>query len=240
VYCGIKNVPLEIEHIIPKSRGGSNRVSNLTLACQSCNQEKGNQTAEEFGHPNVQKLAKTPLKDASAINATRWELYQTLQQFCLPLELGTGGRTKYNRAVQNYPKTHWLDAVCVGESGQSVFFSPNHQPLVVKAVGRGNRQMTKPDKYGFPRATRQRKKVYFGFQTGDMAKAVVMSGKKVGIYVGKVAVRASGKFNITTSTETIQGIHHRFFNIIHKSDGYTYMKGETALIPMPKGRGIRA
>ncbi|MCL4255223.1 MAG: HNH endonuclease, partial [Anaerolineae bacterium] len=239
-YCGAKNVPLEIEHIIPKSRGGSNRVSNLTLACQSCNQKKGNQTAHEFGYPNVQKLAKAPLKDASAINATRWKLYETLQQFCLPIELGTGGRTKYNRAVQNYPKTHWLDAVCVGESGQAVFVSPNHQPLVIKAVGRGNRQMTKPDKYGFPRATRQCKKVYFGFQTGDMAKAIVTSGKKVGMYVGKVAVRASGNFNITTSTETIQGIHHRFFKSIHKSDGYTYVKGERALLPIPKGRGFRA
>ncbi|MCL4255790.1 MAG: HNH endonuclease, partial [Anaerolineae bacterium] len=99
------------------------------------------------------------------------------------------------------------------------------------------RQMTKPDKYGFPRATRQRKKVYFGFQTGDMAKAMVTSGKKIGIYVGKVAVRASGAFNITTATETIQGIHHRFFKFIHKSDGYTYMKGE---MPMSKGGGFRA
>ena len=228
VYCGIKDVPLEIEHIVSKSRGGSNRVSNLTLTCHSCNQKKGNQTADEFGHPHVQKLAKTPLKDASAINATRWKLYETLQGFRLPIELGTGGRTKYNRAIQNYPKTHWLDAVCVGESGQAVFVSPNHQPLVIKAVGRGNRQMTKSDKYGFPRATRQRKKVYFGFQTGDMAQAMVTSGKKIGIYVGKVAVRASGSFNITTITDTIQGINHRFFKSIHKSDGYNYMKGEGA------------
>ncbi len=240
VYCSAKDVPLEIEHIVPKSRGGSNRVSNLTLACQSCNQKKGNQTADEFGHPNVQKLARMPLKDASAINATRWKLYEMLQGFGLPIEIGTGGRTKYNRTIQNYPKTHWLDASCVGESGQSVYVSPNHQPLVIKAVGRGNRQMTKPDKYGFPRATRQRKKVYFGFQTGDMAKAIVTSGKKIGVYVGKVTVRASGYFNITTATETIQGINHRFFKGIHKSDGYTYTKGERALLPIPKGRGIRA
>ncbi len=225
VYCGAKDVPLEVEHIIPKSRGGSNRVSNLALACRPCNQEKGNQTADEFGHPNVQKLAKIPLKDASAVNATRWKLYETLQQFCLPIEIGTGGRTKYNRALQDYPKTHWLDAMCVGESGQSVYVSPNHQPLLIKAVGRGNRQMTKPDKYGFPRATRQCQKMYFGFQTGDMVKAVVTSGKKEGVYIGKVAVRANGYFNITTVTETIQGIHHRFFKSFHKSDGYGYMKG---------------
>ncbi|MDX2076901.1 MAG: RNA-guided endonuclease IscB [bacterium] len=230
VYCAVKNVPLEIEHIIPKSRGGSNRVSNLTLACQSCNQKKGNQTADEFGHPNVQKLAKASLKDASVVNSTRWKLHETLQHFCLPIELGTGGRTKYNRTIQDYPKTHWLDAVCVGESGQMVYVSPNHRPLLIKAVGRGNRQMTKPDRYGFPRATRQRKKMYFGFQTGDIAQAIVTSGKKEGVYVGKVAVRASGSFNIITATETIQGISHRFFKTIHKSDGYTYTKGEQALI----------
>lgn len=96
--------------------------------------------------------------------------------------------------------------------------------------------MTNPNKYGFPRATRQCKKVYFGFQTGDMAKAMVTSGKKAGVYVGRVAVRSSGRFNITTPTETIQGISYRLFRAIHKSDGYTYMKGEMALIPMPKGR----
>ncbi len=31
--CGLVDAPLEVEHIIPKSWGGSNRVSNLTLAC---------------------------------------------------------------------------------------------------------------------------------------------------------------------------------------------------------------
>ncbi len=36
-YCGKKDVPLEIEHIIPRTRGGSNRVSNLTLSCIPCN-----------------------------------------------------------------------------------------------------------------------------------------------------------------------------------------------------------
>lgn len=53
-YCGVCKVPLEIEHIVPKSRGGSNRVSNLTLACHACNQRKGAHTAAEFGFPHVQ------------------------------------------------------------------------------------------------------------------------------------------------------------------------------------------
>jgi 5-methylcytosine-specific restriction endonuclease McrA len=40
VYCGAKGVPLEIEHVAPRSRGGSNRVSNLTLACQQPSQRE--------------------------------------------------------------------------------------------------------------------------------------------------------------------------------------------------------
>jgi len=40
-YCGASGLPLQIEHITPKARGGSDRVSNLTLACEPCNQRKG-------------------------------------------------------------------------------------------------------------------------------------------------------------------------------------------------------
>jgi len=47
-YCGKTDIPLEIEHIVPKSKGGSNRVSNLTLACTECNMKKGNKPLEQF------------------------------------------------------------------------------------------------------------------------------------------------------------------------------------------------
>lgn len=35
---------LEIEHILPKSKGGTDDITNLWLACRSCNLFKGNQT----------------------------------------------------------------------------------------------------------------------------------------------------------------------------------------------------
>ena len=38
----------------------SNRPSNLALSCHAYNQAKGDQTAEEFGHPEVQAQAKPP------------------------------------------------------------------------------------------------------------------------------------------------------------------------------------
>lgn len=67
-YCGAEGVPLQIEHIHPKARGGSNRISNLTLACDPCNKRKDAQPIEAFlkGKPDALKRilaqAKKPLK----------------------------------------------------------------------------------------------------------------------------------------------------------------------------------
>jgi 5-methylcytosine-specific restriction endonuclease McrA len=227
-YCGVKEVPLEIEHIVPKSRGGSNRVSNLTIACRPCNQKKGNQTAAEFGYPDIQNEAKNPLRDAAAVNITRWRLFEMFKASGLPLEVGTGGRTKFNRRTQGYPKTHWIDAACVGESGEQIYIAPEHAPLVIKATGRQSRLMCRPDKYGFPRTKAKAGRVQYGFQTGDIVKAVVAKGKKAEVHIGRVAVRSSGSFNITTSEGTVQGIGYRYCTHLHKSDGYSYQKGEAA------------
>ncbi|MCI0714512.1 MAG: RNA-guided endonuclease IscB [Chloroflexi bacterium] len=230
-YCGITDVPLEVEHIIPKDRGGSHRVSNLAIACKPCNQKKGNQTAAEFGFPEIQAQAKQSLKDAAVVNATRWSLHKQLKAAGLPLEVGTGARTKYHRIQQGYPKTHWRDAVYVGESGKQVFVQPALQPLLIQATGRGSRQMCRVDKYGFPRTGAKRVKRVHGFQTGDMVKAVVTQGKKAGTYVGRVVIRASGYFSIKTAHEMIQGISYRYCQLQHRSDGYVYQyaKGEALL-----------
>ncbi|WP_218576826.1 RNA-guided endonuclease IscB, partial [Desulfobacter latus] len=102
-YCGKTDIPLEIEHIVPKSKGGSNRVSNLTLACTACNRKKGNKPLEQFLSrkpellKRIQKQSKVPLKDAGAVNATRWDLFRTLKKTGLPVETGSGGLTKFNR-----------------------------------------------------------------------------------------------------------------------------------------------
>ena len=222
VYCGVENVPLEIEHIIPKSRQGSNRVSNLTLSCRPCNVKKGSQTALEFGFPKVQAQAKKPLKDAAAVNATRWEIYTRLQETQLPVEVGTGGRTKFNRIQRGLPKTHWLDAACVGESTPESLKTNGIRPLIITANGRGSRQMCRVDKYGFPRTKAKSNKRVKGFQTGDIVKAVVTKGKKICTYIGRVAVRTSGSFNITTAKGTVQGISHRYCKLLHRVDGYSY------------------
>jgi len=241
-YCGKENIPdLEIEHIIPKTRAGSNRVSNLTIACKSCNLRKGNLTAEEFGYPNVQEQAKEPLKDASSINATRWEIFRRLQATGLPIEIGTGGRTKFNRIKKSLPKTHWLDAVCVGKSTPETLKVLGICPLIIVATGHGSRQMCRMDRFGFPRTSAKQFKRVHGFQTGDIVKAVVLNGKKVGIYTGQVAIRTSGSFNLKTKNSTIQGISHRYCHLLQRVDGYSYEERGTALPPVPLNEtGLRA
>jgi 5-methylcytosine-specific restriction endonuclease McrA len=67
-YCGVTGVPLQIEHLVPKARGGTNRVSNLVIACERCTTAKGARTAAEWGSPEAQ--ARRPLQDAAA-NASR-------------------------------------------------------------------------------------------------------------------------------------------------------------------------
>ncbi|MCI0709765.1 MAG: RNA-guided endonuclease IscB [Chloroflexi bacterium] len=221
-YCGKTSVPLEVEHIVPQTRGGSQRVPNLTIACEPCNRKKGNQTAAEFGYPEIQAQAKQPLKDAAVVNATRRTLYEQLKATGLSLEVGTGARTKYNRIRQGYPKTHWLDAVCVGDSGEQVFVHPALKPLIITATGRQSRQMCRVDKFGFPRTSAKQQRMVNGFQTGDMVKAVVTVGKKTGTYMGRVAIRASGSFNIKTKNKIVQGIGYQYCQSQHRSDGYDY------------------
>ena len=225
-YCGAENVPVDIDHIHPRSKGGSDRVSNLTLACHPCNQQKGNMALERFvaKRPElVRQLlaqAESPLRDAAAVNSTRWALYEKLQATGKAVAVARGGRTKYNRNRLQVPKEHCLDAACVGYVET---IEDWQQPVLsITATGRGRYQRTRLTQYGFPRGYLTRRKSAFGFQTGDLLKAVVPTGKKAGNSVGRVAIRASGSFNIQTGNGLVQGIPHRCCTLIQRGDGYGY------------------
>jgi hypothetical protein len=236
-YCGAKDVPLQIEHILCRARGGTHRVSNLTLACEPCNVKKGTQRVEDFLQKQPDALArmlakaKTPLTDATAVNATRWRLFEQLKATGLPLETGSGGLTKYNREGRALPKTHWLDAACVGQSTPQRLETGQVVPLLIEATGHGNRQMCGVDAHGFPTRHRQRNKVHFGYQTGDLVRAVVPKGARAGVHVGRVLARASGSFDLGTRTGRQAGISYRYCRPVHRNDGYSYLKGTRHAAP---------
>jgi len=238
-YCDATAVPLQIEHIHARASGGTERVSNLALACGPCNHKKGARDIRDFLSRDparltkIQAQAKAPLKDAAAVNSTRLALLGALRATCLPVESGGGWRTKFNRTLLGIAKTHALDAACVGAVGavQGV----NAPSLQVRCTGRGTRQRTQLDRFGFPRGYLTRDKTVHGFRTGDMVRASVPSGCKAGVHAGRVAVRAAGSFNIRTRQGVVQGISHRHCSLIQRGDGYGY-----SLTEQPKkGSGSR-
>src|SRR5258707_10730857 len=93
-YCVVQNVRLQVEHIQAKATGGTDRISNLCLACDSCNQTKGTQDIRVFLAKKPDLLerilaqTKAPLKDAAAVNTTRWALYERLKTLGMPIECG--------------------------------------------------------------------------------------------------------------------------------------------------------
>lgn len=239
VYCDKTGCVVNVEHVTPRARGGSDRISNLATACVPCNQKKGTKTLEEFVKDparlaRIKSQLKAPLRDAAAANATRWVLANALKATGLPVELASGGRTKFNRTKLGIPKTHALDAACVGHV--DVIEGWRVPWTAVRSMGRGVHCRTRLDKYGFPRGKCTRTKRVQGFQTGDIVKATVPQGKHTGVHVARVAVRATGSFNVGA----LQGISSKHCKVIQRSDGYEY--NQTALLPAlsGEGRGFRA
>ena len=224
-YCGAENTPLEVEHIHPRSKGGSDRVSNLTLACTPCNQKKGNKPVEVFlKKPDALKKilakAKAPLRDASAVNSTRWALFRALDAMGLPVTVGTGGQTKYNRKQLGWDKAHWLDAAAVGEVGELRLAT--EIPLGISCKGQGGRQKGVFDKYGQPRRNKKGVaqirplKPIHGWRSGDIAKC--------GGVVGRITPRSGGSFEIRAPGGKPFNRPMRVFEPVHRNDGYEYSK----------------
>ncbi len=242
-YCGglTKDPILEIEHLQPRSKGGSDRVGNLVIACRTCNEDKNNhlpaswqtQCAEKrdkLSQTRAKNMARIldgyrpSLRDAAAVNASRYAIGAVVKDIFNDVTFWSGGRTKKNRTAQQYRKDHWLDAACIGERGDNVIIEPS-RILRIEAKGHGSRQMCRMDRYGFPRTSAKGARSVKGFKTGDMIKAVVLTGKKAGAHTGRVAVRSSGSFNIKTANQVLQGIGYKYCQTLHRNDGYNYNIG---------------
>ena len=222
VYCG--NKATEIEHVIPKSKGGTDSVHNLVIACRKCNELKGKLSLKEFGELMNKDFSRLEPKElprhAAIVQSARNYMFQEIAKI-VPNTVGYDAwLTKYNREELGLPKQHYYDALSVGEIKNYKFLTD--KVLQISAKGRGSRQMCRMDSYGFPRTSAKSSKSVKGFQTGDIVKAIVPFGSKAGEYLGKVAVRSSGSFNIQTKAQVVQGIGYKYCHIVQRSDGYLY------------------
>ena len=243
-YCGIENVPLQIEHIKPKSKNGSDRFNNLTLACQCCNQNKGNRPVEEFlaDKSDVLKKIKTHCKkslaDAAAVNATRHKIFEVAKNTGLAVKAGSGALAKLVRGKSNLPKAHWIDAACNSLNQQPVTLL-SLQPLIVTCKSHGNRQAVRCNASGFPAIVVKKnkegkkvvtvvrpKQVYVHAKAGDIVNVTLDKDRKhikAGNYISRV------------KTPTAKGIEEKIdghrvssnrFSFVHRHDGYDYSFGQ--------------
>ena len=221
-YCGKQ--AQEIDHIVPRSKGGTNSVNNLTATCRACNEKKSNLSLKAFGklmnkdysHLEPKKLPK----DAAIVQSARNYMVKEITRLIPDTTTHDAWLTKYNRDELGLPKEHCYDALSVGNTQDYKFLTD--KVLTISAKGRGSRQMCSMDRFGFPRTSAKASKSVKGFQTGDIVKAVVTFGSKQGEYLGRVVVRSYGYFSIKTNKETIQGIGYKYCHLVQRNDGYSY------------------
>ena len=185
-YCGVVMPPdLEVDHIVPRSHGGSNRPANLVAACHDCNAEKGNQTALEFDHPEVARRAKKSLRAAAHTQAGKTATLETLSEIA-PVETTYGYVTKLDREARGLPKTHYYDAVAIACGDQAVAALDSYEAM--RAVAQGAYRQRKGDRShlvaSLPREV-------FGFRQWDK---VALPDGRVGFVKGR---RSSGYFAVS-------------------------------------------
>lgn len=243
-YCGgaSEDNILEWEHIIPKSKGGSNSVKNATLSCQKCNQAKGAMTPKEWlasikGTTPLDKARQTGIKNVLGgkasgvsnrycawVSSSRRYTEKELFKLFDTVECSTGGRTKYNREHLGLPKDHHYDALCIGtvpDAGYKDLTSGYY--LVAKAIGRGSRFRGKINACGIIVVKLHRgPKRRFGFQNGDIVRANVPKGKYKGTHVGRVMTRASGYFDIRKTDGTLVSTSCKNCVSLQKDNGFLY------------------
>lgn len=176
-YCDKEVSNFEVEHIIPKAKGGSNRIDNLTLSCHSCNQKKGTLAAEEFIKQTLpvekaaKKLKQLPkekrlFKYMAHMNATRWALYNAIDEKYSNVKMTYGYITKYNRIRAGLPKAHHIDAKCVTGFAHVPSFD---MTVVKKKMRRHNRQLHRTTfSKGHIRNAASLPTVMFGFRLYDI------------------------------------------------------------------------
>lgn len=185
-YCGVVMPPdLEVDHIVPRSHGGSNRPDNLVAACHECNAEKGNRTAAEYGHPEVAERAKRSLRAVAHTQAGKTATLGALAEIA-PVETTYGYITKVDREALGLPKTHYYDAVVIVSSGEQVKVLREYEAM--RAVARGAYRQRKGDRShlvaSLPREV-------FEFRQWDQ---VALPDGRVGFVKGR---RSSGYFAVS-------------------------------------------
>jgi 5-methylcytosine-specific restriction endonuclease McrA len=97
---------LQVHHIESRSTGG-NAPNNLVTLCSTCHDSYHTGTIE------LKIKRGTSYKDATFMGIMRWAFYDQLKELYPSVSLTYGYVTKYARDINNLPKDHRTDALCI-------------------------------------------------------------------------------------------------------------------------------
>ena len=210
-YCGTdmlkNNLIAEVDHIIPKSRGGRDNFKNLIAACQDCNQAKGNKTAEEVGYPDLQGA---DFSVPALLNASKNYLFKGLEKVATT-EKCFGYETKEWRRELSLEKEHYNDAIAIAVRGEGVMDNAN--PLTFIA-GRRNRDMFNLKLIEFG-----------GLRHWDLVKVVFKRGKRKGQrFLGTVRgfVSERGIVKVRLSFDDNCGVSLKQISLVQRSGSVVF------------------
>ena len=132
--CGKKNCRLEVHHLLPRSRGGSDKLENLITLCSDCHhlahssEEQLLAFQKKFG-----KKTMGTLRYATQMNVLR----HMLQKEYPSAELTYGFIPKEMRRVFGLNKSHTIDAGCIASRGVE-FHDENSNKYKKKCVAKGD------------------------------------------------------------------------------------------------------
>ena len=130
-YCGksAPDVVLEVDHIIPVSKGGDNDISNLITACFDCNRGKRDKKLTDKQSAKLQKeeLDKLNAKREQLEMIAKWrkELLNLMnesidkiveiinQEFYLDIHLTDYGRRNFSKRIKKYGVKETLESTLI-------------------------------------------------------------------------------------------------------------------------------
>ena len=259
-YCGGlsgDNI-LQVEHILPQSKDGTDKVSNLTISCQVCNEAKGSMTLEQwekvlYASPseiNEKRLEKIPaikrqskLKKGFQYSA----LTQSYKNYLLAelrkdfrVEVTFGAKTKYYRNQLGLPKSQINDALIIASEGNP-FEMPQYYILERQIKKRYPHDYISPPKKGQPIVKYKRKAEMFGFRLWERVKCnhaksnqrlrlMAKLGKVIGYIQGR---RNSGSFAIASleGDLLIGGISYKKLELMQQANSSYIKERRAAFLP---------
>jgi N6-L-threonylcarbamoyladenine synthase len=208
---------LETDHVIPRSKGGTDRPDNLVCSCSEHNRLKGNMSYKEFtgkSKPRIKDFKEVPF-----MHVIKSHLVPLLREL-KPVTITYGYITRWRRNESGLEKSHINDAISITDIEPVEYIGNSYQIKQVRKKKRSLHQMTPySSKEGNPLSERKKQNT----------KEIVVKGTrwclwdkvKINDVVGYISGFSHPGFNIKSITgELYKAISPKQVTFIQKNNNW--------------------